>query len=118
MIDADDHLFDTDQFFGFGNTTIECYTTIELYYNRIDISEIIITKTNSKECAIYHYQYFKHGFKLQTSVCNGCHDLLALSLGFSDITIITVDRCIIDDISKSNTIHLLKNLVLDYRGFI
>ena len=35
-----------------------------------------LTKSNkSKECMIYRYWFFNHGFKLQDSVCNGCHDL-------------------------------------------
>ena len=89
-----------------------------LYYNRIDISEgIDLTKSNkSKECMICHYFIFNHGFKFQDSVRNGCHDLTMLRLNISDITIITVKnvdyRCIIHNISKSETINLLKSSVL------
>ena len=77
---------------------------------------------NSKKCRICHCWYFKHGFKFQKSVCNGCHALLILSLDISDITIITVKGidycCIVSDISKSNAIHLFKNSVLDDLGFM
>ena len=59
-----------------------------LFYVRTDISEgIDVTKSSdSKECTICHYWYFKHGFKFQKSFYNGCHDLLMLSLDISDIT--------------------------------
>ena len=77
-----------------------------LYYNRTDISEgINLAQSNSKECMICHYWFLGHGFEFQDSVCNGCHDLIMLSVNISDIAIITaknVDyRCIIHNISKS-----------------
>ena len=31
--------------------------------------------------------FFNHGFKLQDSVCNGCHDLTMLSVNISDIAL-------------------------------
>ena len=35
----------------------------------------------SKEFNIFHYWRFLHkGFKLQLDVCNGCHDVLIMSL--------------------------------------
>ena len=57
-----------------------------LYYDRIDISKgIDPTKSNnSKECMIFHFWLFNHGFKLQDYVCNGCHDLSMLCLNISD----------------------------------
>ena len=89
-----------------------------IYYDRIDISKgIDLPKSNScKECMICHYWFFNHGFKLQDSVCNGCHDLTMLSVNISNIAIITVKnidcRCIIHNISKSEAINLFKNSVL------
>ena len=50
-----------------------------LEYDRIDISEgIHVNKTNlSKECDICYYWYFKDiGFKYESYLCNGCHDLM------------------------------------------
>ena len=94
-----------------------------LYYDRIDISEIINpTKSNrSKECMICHYWIFNHGFKFQDSVCNGCRDLTSLWLNISDIAIITIKNvdycCIIHNISTYKATHLLKKSVLD-RGYI
>ena len=49
------------------------------YYDRIDISERIdINKTSaSRECDICPYWDFSNkGFKFQSNVCNGCHDIL------------------------------------------
>ena len=49
-----------------------------LYFDRIDISKgIEVNKTSaSKECDICHHWYFLNfTFKLQSNVCNRCHDL-------------------------------------------
>ena len=95
-----------------------------LHYDRIDISEgIDLAKSNnSKECMICHYYFFNYGFNFQDYVCNGCHDLTMLSVSISDIAIITfknVDyRCIIHNISKSETINLLKNSILKNCGYL
>ena len=95
-----------------------------LYDDGIDISEVIDpTESNkSKECIIYHYWLFNHGFKFQDSVCSDCHDLIMLSVNTSDIAIITVKnfdyRCIIHSIIKTEAINLLKKSVLENRGCI
>ena len=95
-----------------------------LHYDRIDISEgIDLAKSNnSKDCMICHYYFFNYGFNFQDYVCNGCHDLTMLSVSISDIAIITfknVDyRCIIHNISKSETINLLKNSILKNCGYL
>ena len=71
---------------------------------------------------IFHYWFLNHGFKFQDYVCNCCHDLTMLSVNISDIAIIIVKnveyRCIIHNISKSEAINLLKNFVLEDRGYI
>ena len=62
-----------------------------LEYDRIDISEEIdINKTNlSKECDIFHYWYFKNtGFKYESYLCNGCHDLMQKAISFNNVAII------------------------------
>ena len=64
-----------------------------LHYDRIDVSERIdVNKTiESKECDICHYWYFlNNGFKFQPNVCNRCHDLLMISMNFSDIAILNI----------------------------
>ena len=61
-----------------------------LEYDTIDISEgIDVNKTNgSKEYDIYHYWYFKDiGFKYETYLCNGCHDLMQKAMSFNDLAI-------------------------------
>ena len=59
--------------------------------------------------------------KFQHSVCNGCHNLTMLSVNISNIAIITAKNvdycCIIHNISKSEATNLLKNSVLDDRGY-
>ena len=76
-----------------------------LYYNRIETRA-------SKECDICHYWYFSDKlFKFQSYVCNGCHDVLTISINFSDIAIFNICRtdypCNINGISKSDTVNVL-----------
>ena len=68
-----------------------------LYCNRTDLSEEInVAKYNSsKERILCHYWYFYRGFKVQNSVCNGCHDLAMLCHSLRDAAIITVKVFII-----------------------
>ena len=64
-----------------------------LEYERIDISEgTDVNKTNlSKECDICHYWYFKDiGFKYETYLCNGCHDLMQKALTFNIVAIVYI----------------------------
>ena len=59
-----------------------------LYYDRIDVLEgININKTSaSKECDICHYWYFKDvGYKFQSYVCNGCHDISMMTYELKNI---------------------------------
>ena len=78
---------------------------------------ILLKVIKSKECMICHYWFFKHGFRFQDSVCNGCHDLTMLSDNVSDIAVITIKsldyRCIIHSSSKSKAINLLENSLLE-----
>ena len=90
-----------------------------LYYGRTNVSEgINVNKTSaSKEFDICHYWYFlDKGFKFQTNVCDGCHDLLMMSMSLSDIAILNIKsddcRCIISRISKIEAINLMRNIDL------
>ena len=90
-----------------------------LYYNRIDVSEgINVNKTSeSKECDICYYWYFlDKGFKFQPDLCNGCHDVLMMSMKFSNIAILNIHgadyRCIISRISTNEAINLMQNIDL------
>ena len=66
--------------------------------------------------------FFNRGLKFQDSVCNGCHDLTKLNVNISDIAIITIKNVdyhyVIYNISKSESINLSKNSVLENRGCI
>ena len=81
-----------------------------LYYNKIDIGKEV---DNSKECIIWYYWFFNHGFKFQDYECNCCHDLTMLCPNISNITIIDY-RFIIRNISQSEAINLLKMVCLKY----
>ena len=71
---------------------------------------------------ICHFWCFNYGFEFQDSACNGCHDLTISGINISNVTIITVRNvnycCIIDSITKSEAINLLKNSVLEDPGYI
>ena len=44
-----------------------------------------------KECDTCHYWYFKDaGFKYETYLCNGCHDLMQKALTFNIVAIVYV----------------------------
>ena len=79
-----------------------------LYFDRIEVSkEIDVNKASkSKECDVCHYWYFLNkGFKFKANVCNGCHDLLMMSINLSNTAISNINHsgycCIISRISKS-----------------
>ena len=85
----------------------------------IEVSEgIDVNKTRkSKEHDICHYWYFLNkGFKFQSYVCNGCHDLLTMSMNLSDIAILKSKGadycCIISRISKIEAINLMQDIDL------
>ena len=86
-----------------------------LYYDRITVSEgIDIYKTSeSKECDICHGGYFlNYSLHFQPNVGNRCHDLLMMSINFSDIAILNIRgsdyHCIISLISENEATNLMK----------
>ena len=85
-----------------------------VHIDRIDVSEgTDVNKTSaSKECDICHYWYFlNYSFKFQPNVCNRCHDLLMMSMMFSDIAVLNMKgsdyRCIISLISKYEALKFI-----------
>ena len=87
-----------------------------LHYDTIDVSEgFDVNKTSaSKQCDVCHYWYFlNYNFKFQADVCTWCHDLLIMSINFSDIAILNIKGsdylCIISLISKYEAMNLMKN---------
>ena len=91
-----------------------------LEYERIDISEgFDVNKTNlSIECDIYHYWYFNDiGFKFESYVSYGCHDLMQKATSFNNIANVYVKgnayRISFWYMSKDDTINIINgyNLV-------
>ena len=95
-----------------------------LYYDAIDVSEDAnVTKISySKKCHVYHYWFFKIkdlSFNCMY-VCNGCHDVLMMSINLSDIAISKINvadyRCIISQITKIEAINILQNVDLSEKN--
>ena len=87
-----------------------------LEYDRIDISEgIDVNKTSlSKECDICHYCYFKNiGFKYESFLCNGCHNLMQKAMSFNNVAIVYVKgsayRIHFWYMSKDDAISIMSN---------
>ena len=60
---------------------------IEICYDKVDVSEGIGVNNASvsKKCDVCPYWHFlDKGFKSQPYVCNGCHDVLMMSINFND----------------------------------
>ena len=89
---------------------------------RIDISEGIDVKkmSKSKERDICHHRYFlDKGFKFQSNISNGYHDVLMVSVNLRDVAVLNIHSadncCIISGISKSGAINLMQNIDLAKR---
>ena len=94
-------------------------------YKRIDGSDGIDTnKSNkSKECMICHYWYFKDiGYKYKQYVCDGCHDFSVIVYYLDDFMILNIKgidyKCFVFNMSRNDTIKLLNNSLLDYKGVL
>ena len=94
-----------------------------LQYERTDVLEgIDINKSNkSKECMICHYWCFKDiGFKFQSYVCNGCHNLLMMVYDLDDFMILNIKgvdyRCFVFNMTRNTSTKLLNNSQLDNKG--
>ena len=62
-------------------------------YEKIDVSEgVDVNKTSlSKEFMHCHFWYFKDvGFKFESHVCNGCHNVLMTAYDLKNIAILNV----------------------------
>ena len=94
-------------------------------YDRVDISQgIDVNKTSaSNECIICHYWYFlDKKLKFQWSACNGCHDVLMLSVNLNSIAILHIHYvdcfCISARITKSETIIFLEECWFDWNEVV
>ena len=74
---------------------------------------MIIRQANQKSVIFVTIDVFK-GFKFQTYLCHGCHDLIMMSTNLNDVAIINKSRddyrCIISGIDKSKARNLLLTL--------
>ena len=65
---------------------------------------------------LYHYWYFKDGFKFEPHVFNKCHDVLLTAYELKNIAILIVKgvdyRCILWGVSKNKAVNILNNSVL------
>ena len=70
-----------------------------LYYEvNCDIFEgnQVIETSTSKECDICHYWLFQiKGLTYVPNLCIECHDVLMMSMNFSDIAILNINNAII-----------------------
>ena len=97
-----------------------------LEYNRTNISEgIDVNKTSfSKECDICHYCYFKNiGFKYESFLCNGCHNLMQKAMSFNNVAIVYVKgsayRIHFWYMSKDDAISIMNNSnLIDKKGVL
>ena len=67
-----------------------------LYFGRIEVLEgTDVNKTSaSKECDIFHYWYFLNfSLKFRPNICN--HDLLMMSMNFSNIGTLNIKTLVI-----------------------
>ena len=94
-------------------------------YEKIDVSEgVDVSKTSlSKEFMHYHFWYFKDvGFKFESHVCNGCHNVLMTAYELKNIAILNVKgidfRCILRGISRNEGLRRLNNSVLENNGVL
>ena len=76
---------------------------------------VLIRQVNQKSAIFVTIGFFKNkGFKFQPHVCNGCHNLLMMSINLSNIAILNIKGavycCIISKISKSEA--LMQNIDL------
>ena len=77
-----------------------------------------INKTSaSNECDICHYwSFLDKGFKFHRYICKRCHDILIISINLNEIAILNINGAgycsIINRISKSDALNLLKNVNL------
>ena len=96
-----------------------------LEYDRIDISVgIDVNKTSaSKECDICHWYFKDIGFKYESYLCNGCHDLMQKAMSFNDVAIVYVKgsayRIHFWYMSKDDAISIMNNSnLIDKKGVL
>ena len=94
-----------------------------LYFNRIDVSEGInvnVTSASKEYIICQNWYFLDKEFKFRSGVCNGCRDIIMMSMNLSDIGILRIEGvdycCIINGISQSEAIALLNNTDLNEKS--
>ena len=68
----------------------------------------------------YYFDFSEKGFNFQLKVCNGCHDVLMMSMNLGDIAILDIRgvdyRSIINGISKSEAMALFNLATLNEKN--
>ena len=64
--------------------------------------------------------FLDKGFKFQPNVCNGYYDVLMMSMNLSNIDTLNINgadyRCIVNEISKTESINLMQNINLSEKS--
>ena len=68
-----------------------------------------------------HYWHFKNiGFKYESYLCNGCHDLMQKVINFNDVAIVSIKGCYYRIhfwyMSKDDAMNIMKNSDLKESG--
>ena len=75
---------------------------------------MLIRQTNQKSAIFITIDFFfDKAFKFQRNVCNGCDDVLMISINVNQIAILNIKGayyyCVINGINKSDAVNLLQN---------
>ena len=90
----------------------KCYILTELKF----LKDLVLTKQAIKRVRyllLICFYSLNNCFKVQPNVCNGCRDLLVMSMNYRDIAILSIEgsdhRCNINKFSKNKAISLIHN---------
>ena len=68
----------------------------------------------------HHWYFLDSGYKYQSKVCYGCHDISVMPYEKENIAILKIKgvdyRCVIWNMSRSDAINRLNNFELDDEG--
>ena len=60
------------------------------HFNRSEFSEGIDVHKTRESSESHYWRFLDKGFKFQSDVCNGCHDVLMMSMNLCDIAILNI----------------------------
>ena len=81
---------------------------------------MLIRQANQKRDIFLYWYFLDKGFKFQPDGCNGCHDILMISMTLSNIAVLNIHsfdyRFIMNGISKSEVVNLLQKADLNEKS--